>query len=149
MFTATSPRVIGGKADGFLLPHWKYLVWVIFGAAVFVIGAYLGEPDRIQDSAQIDQPVIDELYLVDFSELFDDTDPVYRYGVLKVTEVGARDIEFLVSKLAYNQLAGPRSDIEYSETNLRSYYESEPVRVDRGKLTQMRESGTARVVVGI
>jgi len=103
--------------------------------------AYAIQQDNINEAAYIEQPAINDLYIVNFTKVFDDIDPDYSYGVMRVKHLSSSQVELQVSKIAYNKTSGVRKDIRKSKTSSDSYYDSEPFYIDINKLKGMKESG--------
>ena len=82
--------------------------------------AYSIQQDNIKEAAYIEQPAINDLYIVNFTKVFDDTDPDYSYGVLRVKYVSPNQVELQVSKMVYNKVSGVQKDI-YEADNLFKY----------------------------
>ena len=103
--------------------------------------AYSVQQDNIKEAAYIEQPAINDLYIVNFTKVFDDTDPDYSYGVMRVKYLSSSQVELQVSKIAYNKVSGVQKDIRNSKTTPDSYYDGDPLYIEIDKLKEMKESG--------
>ena len=45
----------------------------------------------MQEAAFIDQPAVNDYCIVDYTKMFEDADPEYGYGVMRVTAVEGND----------------------------------------------------------
>lgn len=106
--------------------------------ALFV--TYTVQQDNAQEAAYIEQPAINDLYIVDFTKIFTDTDPKYKYGILRIKQISSGQAEFQVSQIAYNKTSGVRKDIREGKTSSDSYYDSEPFYIDISKLKTMKDT---------
>lgn len=110
-------------------------------ACLILFGAYLAQQEDIKEAAYIEQPALNDLYIVDFTKIFTDVDPGYKYGLMKIHQISADQAEFQVSKLVYNKTSVVRKDIRDGKTYSDSYYDDESLYVDIGNLQSMMDSG--------
>jgi hypothetical protein len=103
--------------------------------------AYSIQQDNIKEAAYIEQPAINDLYIVNFTKVFDDADPDYSYGVMRVKHLSSNQVELQVSKIGYNKVSGVQKDIRNSKTTPDSYYDGDPLYIEIDKLKEMKESG--------
>ena len=68
-------------------------------AALIGFGMVSAEQDRAQEIAYIDQPVMNDYYIVDYTKMFEDADPEYSYGVMRVTAVEGNEVAFQLRQL--------------------------------------------------
>lgn len=120
------------------LPMYSGLVVITF-LALFL--AYEIEQDELKEAAYIDLPAINDLYIVNFTRIFNDTDPKYKYGVMRVKYLSSSQVELQVSTIAYNKTSGVQSDISDKKALLDTYYDNESIYMDISKLKEMKESG--------
>src|SRR5690606_10404399 len=90
-----------------VIPMFSGLILI---ACLLFIGVYAAKQDDKQDMAYIEHPSVNDLYIVDFTKIFDDTDPKYKYGVMRLRDITSGQAEFQVSSLAYNKKSGVRKD---------------------------------------
>ncbi len=108
---------------------------------LIMFGVHAGKQDAIKETAYMEYPLINDLYIVDFDKIFTDVDPTYKYGVMRLRDYSYGDIEFQVSKLVYNKTSGVFSDIRNGKTSSDEYYDSEVLFIDSGKLHEWKDSG--------
>lgn len=121
-----------------ILPMFSGLI-VITLFVLFV--AYSIQQDNIKEAAYIEQPAINDLYIADFTKVFDDTDPDYNYGAMRIKQISSNQVELQVSKIAYNKVSGVQKDIREKKSMSDSYYDSESLYIDMSKLKEMKDSG--------
>jgi hypothetical protein len=119
------------------IPMFSGLIIIAF---VVLFGVLVGQQGSRQAAAYIEQPAINDLYIVDFTKIFNDVDPKYKYGLMRIKNISSGQAEFEVSNIAYNKASGVRKDIRERKTSSASYYDSEPLYVDIGKLKSMKDS---------
>jgi DNA-directed RNA polymerase subunit RPC12/RpoP len=119
------------------IPMFSGLI-IIAVLALFV--TYSVQQDGIQEAAYIEQPTINDLYVVDFTKIFTDTDPKYKYGLMRIKQISSGQVMFEVSQIAYNKTSGVRKDIRERKTSSDSYYDSEPFYIDISKLKAMKDT---------
>ena len=120
------------------IPMFSGLIIIL---CLIMFGVHAGKQDAIKESAYMDYPLINDLYIVDFDKIFTDVDPTYKYGVMRLRDYSYGDIEFQVSKLVYNKTSGVFSDIRNGKTSSDEYYDSEVLFIDSGKLHEWKDSG--------
>lgn len=103
---------------------------------------YSAEQDRAQEAAYIEEPVVNDYYIVDYTKIFEDADPDYSYGVMRVTAVEGDEIAFRLSNYSYNIPSGVREDIRDSETGQDGYYGEEEFWFYKASLGEMQDDGT-------
>ena len=111
-------------------------------AALIGFGMYSAERDRVQEVAYIDQPALDDYYIVDYTKMFEDADPEYSYGVMRITAVEGDEIAFQLSNYSYNIPSGVREDIRDGEAGQDDYYGEDEVWFYKTSLTEMQDDGT-------
>jgi hypothetical protein len=94
----------------------------------------------------LEQPAVNDIYIVDFTRLFTGADPKFKYGALRVKELFDGQAELQVARIAYNKMSGVRKDIRSRRTSDHSYYESESMFVDVIELKNMQSSGAIRSI---
>lgn len=113
---------------------------IIIACLISAVG-FAVQQDNMKEVAYIEQPAINDLYIVNFTKIFNDTDPTYKYGAMRIKQISATQAELQVSKTAYNKTSGVRKDIRERKTSSDAYYDGKPVYIDISKLKEMKESG--------
>lgn len=119
------------------LPMFSGLIII---ACLTLFGAFAIQQENIEEAAYIEQPAVNDLYTVNFTKIFNDTDPEYKYGIIRVKHLSSKQAELQVSNIAYNKASGARKDIRKGKTSTDSYYTKELLTVDISKLKDMKES---------
>lgn len=76
--------------------------------------------------AFIESPAVNDIYSVDFTEIFTETDPKFKYGTLKVVDVKPDGIEVQAGEMAYDAKSGVRKDVREGKANAQGYYSVDP-----------------------
>ncbi len=110
-------------------------------AILTVFGIFSAYQDDVQEAAYIEQPAVNDIYIVDLTKIFDNMDKKYRYGAMRIKQISSGQVEFQVSTIAYNKASGVRKDISAGKASADSYYDSEPLFVDLEKLKDIKSAG--------
>ncbi|SDU03848.1 hypothetical protein [Halopseudomonas salegens] len=119
---------------------------LILFACLMLFAFYVVVEGDIREAGYIKQPAVNDLYLVDVTKIFPNSDPEYRYGLLRVNRVLPDQVEFSVSNLVYNELSGVRKDIREGKAAADDYYDSEPLYRDTSDIKRMKGSGAIRSI---
>lgn len=122
----------------FFIPieYWALITPLIIGWALWE-----GQKNDAQYLSYIESVTVNDVYLVDFTEIYEGADAEYKYGVMKVLEVNDAEIIMAMSDMAYNQKSGPRIDITDGKTRSQSYYADETDTFTKDELLILREKG--------
>ena len=111
-------------------------------AALIGFAFFAGARDRQQEAAYLEQPAINDYYVVDYTKIFDDADPEYKYGVMRVSAVNGDEITFLLSNYAYNLASGVKNDIRNGDASRDDYYSQDGIWFYTADLSAMQKDGT-------
>jgi hypothetical protein len=100
---------------------WAVIIPVFF----FWMQSHSAETDA-KEMAFIESPAINDIYSVDFTEIFSEADPKFKYGTLKVVDVKPDGIEVQASEIAYDGKSGVRKDVREGKANAQGYYSGDP-----------------------
>ncbi|WP_432463284.1 hypothetical protein [Agarivorans sp. QJM3NY_33] len=120
------------------LPMFSGLIII---ACLALTLSYSLQQNGLQEVAYIEQPVINDLYIVNFTKIFTEADPKYKYGLIRIKQISVNRVTFQVSQVAYNKASGVRKDIEENKALADSYYDDEPLSFDIKQLKLMKDSG--------
>ncbi|WP_432467871.1 hypothetical protein [Agarivorans sp. Z349TD_8] len=120
------------------LPMFSGLIII---ACLALTLSYSLQQNSLQEVAYIEQPAINDIYIVNFTKIFPQADSKYKYGLIRIKQVSENKIQFQVSQIAYNKAAGARKDIEENKALADSYYDDEPLSFDIKQLKLMKDSG--------
>lgn len=126
-----------------VLPMFSGLILI---SCLVVVGVLAVKQTNVQEAKYIEQPIENDLYLVNFEGIYPDTDPVYKYGLMRIKKVYSDQIEFQVSSIAYNKMSGVRKDIREYKTSEDSYYDETTLYLDAEEVKNMKESGTIQSI---
>ncbi|MFC1578978.1 hypothetical protein ACFL3Y_01155 [Pseudomonadota bacterium] len=122
----------------FFIPveYWSVIVPVLF----IWLASYSVNLDN-QTVAFVKAPMINDLYLADFSEIFEDSDKEFKFGVMKVTAVNVDDVEIEVSATVYEKKSGLRRDISNGKADAQGYFAEGRVGFTKKELMELKELG--------
>ena len=120
------------------IPMFSGLI-IILCLALFIINN--GRQDNMKEAAYIEQPIINDLYIVNFNKIFSLSDKNYKYGAMRIKSIQSGQVELQISEIVYDKTSGVRKDIRERKTSMDAYYDSEPIYMDLDKLKTMKESG--------
>ncbi len=112
---------------------WAVIIPVLF----FWMQSYTAETDA-KEMAFIESPAVNDVYSVDFTEIFTDTDEKFKYGTLKVVEVKPDGVEVLASDIAYDGKSGVRKDVREGKVNNQGYYSGEPFFISKQYVIELK-----------
>lgn len=127
---------------GRILPMFtgSVLLAVLFGFVYFS-----AQQDDQLELAYVQNPVVNDLYIMDFTEVFEAADREYKYGVMRVVSVGETDVELSVSNYSYDRSYIKASDLRNDMTGA-DFFAEEKLFIDRESLESMKQDGTIRDV---
>jgi hypothetical protein len=99
---------------------------------------------KLEDSSSdnyVESPAIGDLYVVNFTKIFEQTSSEYKYGVMRVRQTFEDGVELDVSTNAYTRSSGTNKAIRKGETSKPDFFDSEPIFVKNDQLITFRESG--------
>lgn len=128
----------GVFTTGNTLPMFSGLI--IIGALV-MMGMYAVQQDNAREATYIAQPAVDDYYVVKLTEIFEEVDSEYPYGLMRIKDVSPTGIEMQVANMAYNKASGVQSDIRQGKASADTYYGSETLLFALADLQQLKDSG--------
>ncbi len=121
-----------------VLPMFTGLIII---ALLVSFGVFTAQQKNAQDAAYILQPEVNDIYIVNFSKLFKDTDPKYKYGAMRIKDLSSSEAELQVSTMAYNKTSGVQDDIDANKASMDTYYENKTLYIDIEKIKEMKSTG--------
>lgn len=115
--------------------------WAVIVPVLFTVIAYHDAAEKEQFQALLAAPQVNDVYLVDFSEIYEDSDETYRYGALKVVDVVDREVVMVPSEMGYNLRKGPREAFASGEMDKPAYFLEQPLYIDTDGLLDLHEKG--------
>jgi hypothetical protein len=128
---------------GKVLPAFSGLVLL---AIVFAFAGYAGHETSKKEAAYLEQPAVNDFYIVNLPKLFTKSDPAHPYGILKVKAVAGGKLEVVVGNYAYNRSDGARKAISKRETVQAGYFATESFSIDAGDLKKLKADGALHSV---
>lgn len=120
---------------------WYAFTGLVLIAVVIAFAGYAGYEESKREAAYLEQPAVNDYYIVNLPKLFAKADTAHPYGILKVKNVAGGRIEVMVSNYAYNRSDGPRQAITKHETDRAGYFAAETLSFDAGDLKKYKASG--------
>ncbi|MFQ3187412.1 MAG: hypothetical protein ACI85E_000970 [Marinomonas primoryensis] len=110
-----------------LTPYYFYplkyglLLFLLF----FLSVDYFNAEQESKSVTYLEKPRVNDIYGVDFSKIFKNEDPTYKYGTMVVVSVNLNVIEVQSSTHAYDGKSGVRKDIYNGKAKEAFYYADE------------------------
>ncbi len=121
-----------------VLPSFSGLIII---ACLILFGFFSIQQKNAQDAAYIQNPQVNDIYIVNFQRLFKASDPEYKYGAMRIKEISAQGVELQLSAIAYNKTSGVQEDIDANKASVDTYYEDKTLQIDIAKLKGFKDSG--------
>ena len=128
----------GVFTTGNTLPMFSGLI--IIGVLI-MMGVYAVQQDDAREATYIAQPAVNDYYVVNLTEMFDEVDAEYPYGLMRITDVSSTGIEMQVGNMAYNKASGVQKDIRQGKASADTYYGSDILLFELADLQQLKNSG--------
>ena len=119
---------------------------LIIFAVIMVLGAFGAHEESKREAAYLEQPAVNDYYIVNLPKLFTKGDTAHPYGILKVRSISGTKMEVVVSNYAYNLPAGARNAITKHDTERADYFAAAPLSMDVGDLKKFKASGAIYAV---
>lgn len=116
-------------------------IGIILALFLILAGVTHGVQHSQDETVYLAQPAVHDVYLVDFSKIFNGIDTKYKYGAMRVLSVSGDTIEVQVSKMGYKRTKGVRSDIRWGKTDKASYYDTKTEHFSLDELKKLKENG--------
>ncbi|BFM48942.1 hypothetical protein [Marinomonas sp. THO17] len=100
-------------------------VWAVIVPCIFLGYDYFQQELEAQTLAYLETPKVNDVYAVDLSKIFENEDPIYKYGTLKVVAVVENQVEVRSSTHAYDGKRGVRKDLKNDSATQPDYYNSQ------------------------
>ena len=96
--------------------------------------------ENINQTKYINNPMIDDIYIVNLHGVDTNIDEKYNYGALRVINIFLERIEFQVSSSGHEDSSGVRADIKSKKTSEYTYYNSKPLYIAKEQLPLIKKS---------
>lgn len=110
-------------------------------ACIIGVSIFFSHQTDLKEEEYIEAPAENDFYIVDFSQVYEDFDPDYKYGSMRIEIISENTVYFKVGKVVYNLASGIEDDIDEDKTSSDDYYESELVEFEKDELKAMQEAG--------
>ncbi|MBJ7537320.1 hypothetical protein [Marinomonas transparens] len=100
-------------------------IWAVIVPCLVLGLHYLAPAQQDKTLSYLENPKINDIYAVDFSKIFKNEDPVYKYGTMLVVSTNLNLIEIQSSTHAYDGMSGVRKDIHNGKAKDMRYYGAE------------------------
>jgi DNA-directed RNA polymerase subunit RPC12/RpoP len=98
------------------------------------------QQDSVQERTYIEQPAINDLYIVDFTKIFEGFDSEYNYGIMRIKNISSGQVEFQISQNTYSNPSAVLKDIRERKITADSYADNKYWTLDVSKLKVMKET---------
>lgn len=114
---------------------------LIIIALLVLFGVFTAQQKNAQDVAYIQNPQVNDIYIVNFNKLFKASDSEYKYGAMRIKELSSAEVELQLSSIAFNKTSGVKDDINANKASVDTYYEKKTLYIDIAKLKEFQDSG--------
>ncbi|MFO6425233.1 hypothetical protein [Motilimonas sp. KMU-193] len=125
--------------------HTLFFIPVEAWALIIPVAFFWLESNTAQTNAQemayIESPAVNDIYSVDFTKLFTESDEKFKYGTLLVVDVKQDGVEVLASDMAYDGKSGVRKDIRKGKASAKSYYSGESFFISTQFIQELKNTG--------
>lgn len=123
-----------------ILPLFSGL-FILCCAIAFMV--YQDHQQGIQDNVYLSKPAVGDVYIVNFEKVYEEELDEFKYGAMRIKNIGEKVIAFDVSQYNYDQVSGVTSDRSKSKIYSDSYYdsESEALEIELVKLKDLKNTG--------
>jgi len=111
---------------------------------IVALGIAVDISTKLDDSNSdnyVQSPAVGDLYVVNFTKIFEQTSSEYKFGVMRVRQTFEDGVELDVSTNGYTRSSGTDKAIRNGEAASPDFFDSEPIFVKNDQLTTFRESG--------
>ncbi|AEF54183.1 hypothetical protein [Marinomonas posidonica] len=117
-------------------------VWAVIVPCVFLANDYFQQEQESKTLGYIETPRVNDIYSVDFSKIFQNEDPIYKYGTMIVLTVEGNQIALKSSSHAYDGKRGVRKDLKNGTAAEASYYNNQVTQMTIRELLGYYKEGT-------
>ncbi|KZN14741.1 hypothetical protein [Marinomonas sp. TW1] len=117
-------------------------VWAVIVPCVFLANDYVQQEQASKTLAYLETPRANDIYSVDFSKIFQNEDPIYKYGTMMVVTVENNQVLLKSSSHAYDGKRGVRKDLKQGTAADASYYNNQVIQMSIRELLGHYKDGT-------
>lgn len=128
----------GVFTTGKTLPMFSGLIII---CALIMMGTYAVQQDKAREAAYAAQPAVNDYYVVKLTDIFEEADAEYPYGLMRITDVSSTGVEMQVANVAYNKASGVQSDIRQGKASADTLYGPETLVIELADLQHLNDSG--------
>lgn len=116
-------------------------------SGLFIIGllvmglVYMSKQDDALEATYIAQPLVNDFYIVDLTDIFVEADDEYPYGLMRVTDVSSDGLEMQIANMMYNKPSGVQDDIRAGKVMSNDYYTNESVFFEMAEIESLQQDG--------
>ena len=116
-------------------------VWAVIVPCLFLGVDFFNAEQENKTLAYLEKPKVNDIYAVDFTKIYKNEDPVYKYGSMVVVSVNLNIIEVQSSTHAYDGKSGVRKDMHNGKAKEAFYYADEVTPFNIRELLKFYENG--------
>ncbi|MDC0612437.1 hypothetical protein OAP63_17035 [Vibrio sp.] len=116
-------------------------IGLVLVLAILCAGAVSGYQHSQDEISYISQPMIHDVYVVDMTKIYDNADPEYKYGAMRIQSIDGQNITMQVSNLIYTRSKGVKKDIRKGKTASDSYYDTNTDTFTLQELQNLKDKG--------
>lgn len=128
-----------------VLESWLFMAYIwlrtnigalLFGALLYSAFSFYQSVDREKRDFLL-TPVVNDFYFVDLMHFKPDTHPMYRYTVLKVTEVGEQNVTVLMGNMMHHNPVSARDQVGHDKPLYHGFFTRKTLTIPREELTAL------------
>lgn len=128
-----------------MLP-WHYFATKYIGLMLIILTAWymvgIGEQKRYIEQQVLQNPQVNDFYFVDYHRIDPDSHPLYRYTVLKVTNVEDDKVTALISNVSKSRKGRVYDHIKGDRPMIHGYFSSKTIELTTQQLLDYRQDET-------
>lgn len=114
--------------------------WAVIVPVLFFWAQSVSEEREEKHLSYIESPAVNDLYSVDYTKIYEESDKEFKFGVMKVTSISPVGVEVLLSEIVYDKKSGVRKDIRKKATNKADYFSKDPANFTKDELLSLLNS---------
>lgn len=110
---------------------------ILFALVVFI--AINVQLENINQAEYINNPMIDDIYIINLNRIDTNIDEKYNYGAIRVKNIFLAKVEFQVSISGHDDSSGVREDIRSKKASEYAYYNSKLLYIAKERLPVLKK----------
>lgn len=116
-------------------------------AALLVAAGVVVTQEQNREAAWLQDPAVNDIYVVDLTKVYEDANTKYPYGAMKVAELSGSGVEMQISTIIYDMASGVSDAIDDGEVRTDDYFDASTVFLAFDQLQAMKDNGAIHSIV--